>query len=76
MKPKNLLIGSPMERVEDLRLLRGRGQFVADINFEGQLHAVIARSAIWWIHGPAGLSVARSRARARSRDASISGSPK
>jgi len=46
VKPKNLLIGSPMERVEDLRLLRGRGQFVSDINFEYQLHAVIYRSAI------------------------------
>ncbi|MCZ6885868.1 MAG: xanthine dehydrogenase family protein molybdopterin-binding subunit [Alphaproteobacteria bacterium] len=46
MKPRNLLIGSPMERVEDLRLLRGRGQFVADINIDGQLHAVIARSSI------------------------------
>ena len=46
MKPKNLLIGSPVERVEDPRFLRGRGQYVADINFEGQLHAVIGRSAI------------------------------
>ena len=44
MTPRNLLIGSPVERVEDLRLLRGRGQFVADINFDGQLHAVILRS--------------------------------
>ncbi len=46
MKPRNLLIGSPIERVEDLRLLRGGGQFVADINFDGQLHAVIVRSPI------------------------------
>jgi carbon-monoxide dehydrogenase large subunit len=43
---RNLLIGSPIERVEDLRLLRGRGRFVADIDFEDQLHAVILRSAI------------------------------
>ena len=28
------------------RLLRGRGQFVADINREGQLHAVILRNPV------------------------------
>lgn len=46
MTAPNRLIGSPLERVEDLRLLRGRGQFVADINREGQLHAVILRSSV------------------------------
>ena len=46
MKPQNLLIGSPIERVEDLRFLRGGGEFVADIDLDGQLHAVIARSAV------------------------------
>ncbi len=46
MRSTNQLIGSPLERVEDLRLLRGRGQFVADINREGQLHAVILRSPV------------------------------
>ncbi len=46
MTARNLLIGSPMERVEDFRLLRGGARFVADINLEGQLHAVIARSSI------------------------------
>jgi carbon-monoxide dehydrogenase large subunit len=46
VKPRNLLIGSPIERVEDLRLLRGRGQFVADISFDDQLHATVARSPI------------------------------
>jgi len=35
-----------MERVEDFRFLRGDGRFVADVNLEGQLHAVIARSAV------------------------------
>ncbi len=46
MKSTNLLIGSPMERVEDPRFLRGRGQFVADVNRKGQLHAVILRSSV------------------------------
>jgi carbon-monoxide dehydrogenase large subunit len=43
---KNTYIGSPVERVEDLRFLRGRGQYIADLNREGQLHAAICRSAI------------------------------
>jgi aerobic carbon-monoxide dehydrogenase large subunit len=42
----NALIGSPVERVEDLRFLRGRGQFVDDLARDGLLHAVILRSAI------------------------------
>jgi carbon-monoxide dehydrogenase large subunit len=35
-----------MERVEDPRFLRGAARFVADVNLEGQAHAVIARSSI------------------------------
>ena len=46
MTGRNVLIGSPIERVEDLRLLRGRGTYVADVNREGQLHAVICRSSV------------------------------
>ena len=42
----NAFVGSPIERIEDLRLLRGRGQFVDDISCPGVLHAVILRSAI------------------------------
>jgi carbon-monoxide dehydrogenase large subunit len=42
----NALIGSPIERVEDPRFLRGRGRYVADIDREGQLHAVICRSSV------------------------------
>ena len=42
----NVLIGRSMERVEDLRFLRGRGEFIADVNRDGQLHAVILRSQI------------------------------
>jgi carbon-monoxide dehydrogenase large subunit len=35
-----------MKRVEDLRFLRGRGEYVDDVTREGQLHAVILRSPI------------------------------
>jgi aerobic carbon-monoxide dehydrogenase large subunit len=45
-KRGNALIGQPIERVEDLRFLRGRGTFVADVNRDGQLHAVIYRSSV------------------------------
>ena len=39
-------IGSPVERIEDLRFLRGRGKFVDDVACEGALHAVILRSSV------------------------------
>jgi carbon-monoxide dehydrogenase large subunit len=42
----NVFIGSAIERVEDLRLLRGRGQFVDDLDRENLLHAVILRSSV------------------------------
>ncbi len=46
MRPANSLIGSPIERIEDLRFLRGRGQFVGDLTREGMLHAAILRSSV------------------------------
>jgi carbon-monoxide dehydrogenase large subunit len=39
-------IGSPVERVEDLRLLRGQGVYVDDMTRAGVLHATILRSAV------------------------------
>ena len=42
----NVLIGNPIERIEDLRFLRGRGQYVDDLAREGLLHAVILRSSV------------------------------
>src|SRR5580698_4309773 len=42
----NRYIGSPVERTEDLRFLRGRGEFVGDLRREGMLHAAILRSPI------------------------------
>ena len=46
MDTKDRLVGAPVERIEDLRLLRGRGQFVDDLHQEGMLHAAILRSQI------------------------------
>jgi carbon-monoxide dehydrogenase large subunit len=37
-------IGRPMPRLEDLRLLRGAGQYSDDISMPGQAHAVFVRS--------------------------------
>ena len=42
----NILVGSPVERLEDLRFLRGRGQYVDDLAHENLLHAAILRSAV------------------------------
>src|SRR5262249_29412627 len=43
---KNAYIGSAVERREDWRFLRGRGQYVDDLRPEGLLHAVILRSSV------------------------------
>src|SRR5438067_6998893 len=40
------MIGKPVERVEDLRLLRGRGSYVDDQHVDGMLHAAILRSGV------------------------------
>lgn len=42
----NRLVGSPIERIEDLRFLRGRGQYVGDLALDGMLHAAILRSSV------------------------------
>src|ERR1700757_1187146 len=46
MKPTNLLVGSAVERLEDLRFLRGRGEYVDDLTRDGLLHAAILRSSV------------------------------
>jgi carbon-monoxide dehydrogenase large subunit len=46
MRQVNTFIGSPVERVEDLRFLRGRGQYVDDLDRAGQWHAAIVRSPV------------------------------
>lgn len=45
----NTYIGSPVERVEDLRFLRGGGQFLDDLDRVGQWHAAVLRSP--YAHG-------------------------
>ncbi|HSS83889.1 MAG TPA: xanthine dehydrogenase family protein molybdopterin-binding subunit, partial [Reyranella sp.] len=39
-------IGRPIERVEDPRLLRGRGRYVDDLSRDRQLYAVVLRSSM------------------------------
>ncbi|MGE0150677.1 MAG: xanthine dehydrogenase family protein molybdopterin-binding subunit, partial [Parvibaculaceae bacterium] len=39
----------PVPRREDLRLLKGRGQYVDDLHVDGMLHAAVLRSS--WPHG-------------------------
>jgi len=46
MRTVNSLIGSPIERLEDLRFLRGRGEYVDDLARPGLLHAAILRSSV------------------------------
>src|SRR5262245_23584624 len=38
------LVGQPIRRVEDPRLLRGEGRFVDDLRVEGTLHAAFVRA--------------------------------
>jgi carbon-monoxide dehydrogenase large subunit len=42
----NRYIGAPIKRVEDLRFLRGRGEYVADLADADMLHAAILRSPV------------------------------
>jgi carbon-monoxide dehydrogenase large subunit len=46
MRIPNSYIGRPIERTEDLRFLRGRGTYVADVNRPRQLTAAILRSSL------------------------------
>jgi carbon-monoxide dehydrogenase large subunit len=46
MRTVNSLVGSPIERLEDLRFLRGRGQYVDDLARKDALHAAILRSSV------------------------------
>jgi carbon-monoxide dehydrogenase large subunit len=42
----NAFVGSPIERLEDERLLTGRSSFVGDLALDGLLHAAILRSSV------------------------------
>src|SRR5262252_7469210 len=43
---RNTYIGTPIERIEDLRFLRGRGSFLDDLSRSGQWHASFVRSPL------------------------------
>jgi carbon-monoxide dehydrogenase large subunit len=43
---RNSFVGSAVERREDLRFVRGGGQYVDDLRPDGLLHAVILRSSV------------------------------
>jgi aerobic carbon-monoxide dehydrogenase large subunit len=45
-RPMNSFVGNPIERIEDLRFLRGKGQYVDDVHPAGMLHVIIVRSAV------------------------------
>jgi aerobic carbon-monoxide dehydrogenase large subunit len=61
MRTTNRLIGSRIERVEDLRFLRGRGTYVDDVARPNQVFAAILRSPI--AHGRIhGIETAAARA--------------
>ena len=42
----NKHVGQPLERLEDWRLLRGKGEFTDDLVLDDMLHAVVVRSAV------------------------------
>lgn len=46
MRMSNTLVGSPIDRVEDRRFLRGEGQYVADLKNDRMTYAVVVRSTI------------------------------
>jgi carbon-monoxide dehydrogenase large subunit len=43
---QNPIVGTPVERIEDLTLLRGQGRFLDDLDCENQLHACTLRSSV------------------------------
>ncbi|HET7849330.1 MAG TPA: xanthine dehydrogenase family protein molybdopterin-binding subunit [Pseudolabrys sp.] len=45
-RSRNIFVGQPLERVEDARLLTGRGLFVDDIRPANLLHAAVLRSGV------------------------------
>jgi aerobic carbon-monoxide dehydrogenase large subunit len=45
-RARNVFVGSPVERLEDLRFLTGRGQYIDDLASERTLYAVVLRSSV------------------------------
>jgi carbon-monoxide dehydrogenase large subunit len=60
MRTVNAFVGQPIERLEDFRFVRGRGQYVDDLARKDMLHAAILRSAV--AHGRIrGIDVSRAK---------------
>jgi len=83
-RPANAFVGSPIERIEDLRFLSRQGQYVDDLSAPGLLHAVVVRSSVahgrihrmippprW--HGPACMPSSRRRDRQRPDHSAAAG---
>ena len=64
-------VGTRVHRVEDARLLTGRGTYVDDVSLPGMLHACFVRSAF----ARAAIRGIDTVGRARARPASASCSP-
>ena len=61
MSATETFVGAPILRIEDLRLLTGKGQYVDDLHREGLTHAAIVRSSV--AHGRIkGIDTARAKA--------------
>jgi carbon-monoxide dehydrogenase large subunit len=61
MRTVNSFVGQPIERLEDLRFVRGRGQYVDDLAHKDMLHAAVLRSSVG--HGRIrAIDVSRARA--------------
>ncbi len=61
MTVKAAFVGAPVRRIEDLRLLTGKGRYVDDLHCEGLVHAAIVRSSV--AHGRIrGIDTIRARA--------------
>jgi carbon-monoxide dehydrogenase large subunit len=57
---RTAFVGQPIERLEDFRFVRGRGQYVDDLARKDMLHAAILRSAV--AHGRIrGIDVSRAK---------------
>ena len=46
MTARDAYVGQPLQRIEDLRLLTGRGCYVDDLHRDGMVHATILRSPV------------------------------
>jgi carbon-monoxide dehydrogenase large subunit len=63
----NRLVGQPIRRIEDARLLTGQGTYVADFHLPDMLHAAILRSPLAHAALPPSRRMPQRRCRASQR---------